>query len=320
MNYGEVLSSSWRTIWKHKVLWIFGFLAALGGGSSGGSSGGGGGGGGSGNGFPGTFNPQLNEWLQQVNSWLQSNWWVILVLAAVIFLFVILLTVLSTFGQIGLVRGAWKADEGTQKLRFGPLFAESGRYFWRVVGFTLLVFVVGLVIIMVLGLGAVAGVILTLGVGLLCLIPFLCIFVLVAWLAGIIIRLTVVSIVGEDKGIFEALSGVWDTARGHLGEVILMGLILGLGGGLVQFFIAIPFFFAFFPVLIGVFMDTGEAMRATLLASAALFCLYLPIAMFLGSVVEAYLGTAWTLTYRRLTGRGPALVEVLPAAPVDQPA
>ena len=38
MNYGEVLSSAWKTIWKHKVLWIFGILAGLGAGSGGGSA------------------------------------------------------------------------------------------------------------------------------------------------------------------------------------------------------------------------------------------------------------------------------------------
>jgi len=28
MDYGNVLSRAWQIIWKHKVLWIFGILAA----------------------------------------------------------------------------------------------------------------------------------------------------------------------------------------------------------------------------------------------------------------------------------------------------
>jgi len=38
MDFGEVLSKAWRIVWKHKVLWIFGFLASLGQGWGGGSS------------------------------------------------------------------------------------------------------------------------------------------------------------------------------------------------------------------------------------------------------------------------------------------
>lgn len=27
MNYGEILSKTWKVIWKHKILWLFGVLA-----------------------------------------------------------------------------------------------------------------------------------------------------------------------------------------------------------------------------------------------------------------------------------------------------
>ena len=30
MDFGEVLSSAWKIIWKHKVLWIFGILVSCG--------------------------------------------------------------------------------------------------------------------------------------------------------------------------------------------------------------------------------------------------------------------------------------------------
>ena len=140
MSYGEVLSNAWKTIWKYKVLWIFGILAGLG------SGGGGGGGGGSAgpningdNNQPDFFNP---AWGDQVGRWLEQNWWVFIVAAVVIFLLVIVIIILSTYGRIGLARGAWKGDEGAARLTFGELFAESGRYFWRVLGLALLIFVI----------------------------------------------------------------------------------------------------------------------------------------------------------------------------------
>jgi len=35
MEYGQTISQSWNLLWKHRILWVFGFLAALG--SSGGN-------------------------------------------------------------------------------------------------------------------------------------------------------------------------------------------------------------------------------------------------------------------------------------------
>jgi len=43
MDFGEILSKAWKTIWKHKILWLFGLLAGCSAASSGGGGGGGGG-------------------------------------------------------------------------------------------------------------------------------------------------------------------------------------------------------------------------------------------------------------------------------------
>jgi hypothetical protein len=54
--------------------------------------------------------------------------------------------VLGTFGRTGLVRGTWLADEGADRLNFGQLWNESRPYFWRVLGLTLLLMVLGWVL------------------------------------------------------------------------------------------------------------------------------------------------------------------------------
>src|SRR5436190_18100031 len=38
MHYGELLSRAWQLTWQHKVLWVFGMLAALVSAGNGGSS------------------------------------------------------------------------------------------------------------------------------------------------------------------------------------------------------------------------------------------------------------------------------------------
>ncbi|MGD8904906.1 MAG: hypothetical protein PVI67_15190, partial [Anaerolineae bacterium] len=38
MDYGKILTRAWEITWRWKILWILGFLAALGSGGGGGSS------------------------------------------------------------------------------------------------------------------------------------------------------------------------------------------------------------------------------------------------------------------------------------------
>lgn len=310
MSYGEVLSNAWKTIWKYKVLWIFGILAGLGSGGGGGSSGGG-----SGPNFnnnnngnrPDFFNP---AWGDQVGRWLQQNWWIFIVAALVIFLLVVVIIILSTYGRIGLTRGAWKGDEGVARLTFAELFAESGRYFWRVLGLALLIFGITAAAGLIIAVGTAGVAVVTLGLGVLCLIPLFCVLGVVAWVLEIIVRLAVIAITGEDKGVIEGLQSAWNTVRAHLGESIVMGLILGIGGGIVRFIIALPFLAALIPLFPLMANQTQQTLERGLIGAAVVFCIYLPVAIFLSGIVEAYVGTAWTLTYRRLTGHSRAAVEV----------
>lgn len=306
MNYGEVLTNAWKTIWKYKVLWIFGILAGLG---SGGGGGGGNGGGGNRFNFsngnnPGNFNfPNFSD---RVGPFLQNNWWLLIILALLALLVVIVLIILGTYGRIGLARGAWQADDGAVRLTFGSLFAESGRYFWRVLLLAIIIFVVGILLVILIALPSAFLAAVTLGVGLICLIPFFCILGLLGWVVQIVIRLAIIAIVGEDLGVLAGLQRGWEVARDHLAESIVMGLILGIAGGVLNFVIALPFIGALLPLGMMIFNQTTTVVRTSLITAGVLFCLYLPVAIFLGGVVESYVGTAWTLTFRRLTGRAHA--------------
>jgi hypothetical protein len=307
MSYGEVLSNAWKTIWKYKVLWIFGILAGLG------SSGGGSGRGSSGPNFnnngnqPDFLNP---TWANPIGRWLEQNWWIFIVAAVLIFLLVIVIIILSTYGRIGLTRGAWKADEGAARLTFGELFAESGRYFWRVLGLALLMFIIAVGASLVIGVGTAGVALFTLGLGLLCLIPFFCVLGVVAWVVEIIVRLAVIAIAGEDLGVIDGLRRAWNTVRAHLGESIVMGLILGIGSGILRIIISLPFLAVLIPLVPLVASQTQQTFERGAIGAAVIFCAYLPFAIFLGGIVESYVGTAWTLTYRRLTGRSRTAVEV----------
>jgi hypothetical protein len=321
MNFGEVLSRAWQIIWKHKVLWIFGILAGLG--AGGGSNGGGGGGtrySMDQNNFNFGNNFGQNIPWYQVENWFRTNWWIFILLALAFLALIVVIIVLSTFGRIGLARGAWQADEGAEKLGFGRLFAESGPYFWRVFGLNLLIFILWIAVLAILFLPAAAFAALTLGIALVCLGPLLillcCLLVPLGWAVSVVTEQAVVAITCEDLGLIDGLKRGWQVFRANLGPQVIMFLILGIGGGILRFLIALPAFLIVLPLVGAAIANTNAAWMAGGITSVVMLCIYIPIALVLNGVLTGYTGTAWALTFRRLTGRGlpaPAPVEVVPA-------
>lgn len=314
MNYGEILGKSWKTVWKHKVLWIFGLLASC-------SRGGGGGGGGqginyqfSGREFPGgapfgNLPPGLERFLNDLGRWFSSETaWIIVALLVLFFLALwLVLFVLGIFGRIGLVRGAWRADEGVEKLSFGELWRESLPYFWRVVLLMLLFFAITLAIALVLIGPAILISVLTLGLGIFCLlIPLICLLIPVFWALSVWLEQAIVAVVGENLGVIEGVKRGWEVIRNNLAQMLVMSLILLIGAAVIGFLIGLPILLVMVPLILSLFAQDQGVFWYGLGFSAVLFLLYLPLAIALNAVLQAYLGTAWTLTFRRLTGRGPA--------------
>ncbi|GAP07708.1 hypothetical protein ATHL_02595 [Anaerolinea thermolimosa] len=322
MNYGEVLSRAWQIIWKYKVLWIFGILAGLG--SGGGGSSGGGGGSGVNYRFDGSqFRPPFDTsqyFLQRLEIWIENNWWVFIVLAVLALVFLAVVIVLSTFGRIGLARGTWQADEGKEKLTFGGLFAESSAYFWRVLGLNILIFLAWIVLVLALVVPSTMIAALTAGIALICLGPLLillcCLLIPVGWAVSVIVEQAIVAITCENRSLIDGLKRGWEIFRANLGPAAIMFLILGIGGGIARFIIALPFFFTLMPLIGAALIDGERAWMTGGIITLVLFCLYLPVEIVLNGIVTTYTGASWTLTFRRLTGRQAATtaVEVIPAA------
>ena len=311
MNYGEVLSKSWKIIWKHKVLWIFGILAGCG------SARAGGGGGGNFNySFQqGELPPALENFFRQFER--IPDWQVVLGIGALI-LFVLLLVVLavflSTVGRIGLIRGAQQADGDEARLTFGGLFSGSMAYFWRVFGLNLLVGVAILLIVGLLFVMGVLGAIATFGMLLICLIPLICVFIPLMWLVGIVVEQANIAIVVENTGVIAGLKRGWQVFRDNLGAMIVMGLILILGVGLVGgFIIGLPLVFIVAPAVVGLLIGTRSGIGGGLLVAGLCLVAYLPVWLLLTGILTSYVESAWTLTYLRLTSK-PATLDLAPEA------
>src|SRR3990172_8965125 len=141
-NFGEILTRAWQITWKYKVLWIFGILA----GCTSGSGGGGGGGGNTGysTGPSEDWNvpPEIQglvSWMADFVAWVEDNLWIFVVIGLVFLLLVIISIFLGTIGRIGLIKGAYQAEMGAERLALGELFSASMPYFWRVFGLSFLI-------------------------------------------------------------------------------------------------------------------------------------------------------------------------------------
>jgi hypothetical protein len=310
MDFGEVLSRAWQIIWKHKVLWIFGILASC-------------------TNSGGTGNPASTfTWQEEFPNQFErtfteiSDWQILAVIAAIFFVVLVIAIVvifIGTIGRIGIIRGTMQAEQAEEKLSFGELFSGSMSYFWRVFLLNLLVGI-GLFVFFMLAFAVVAvGGILTLGLGLLCLIPMLCLLVPVTWAIMVVLEQANIAIVVEDLGIMDGLKRGWEVVRLNPGPMIVMWLILVLGIGLIGgFIIGLPLMVTIFPILAGIFAEGDTALFGGLAVAALCFLAYLPILILLGGILRSYVGSAWTLTFMRLTQQAEPLegepLEPLPEA------
>jgi hypothetical protein len=307
IDYGEVLSKAWKIVWKHKILWVFGILASFGQGSGGGSGGGGSNTRGYSSGSDFDFSSLPPEWLQffsDAERFLENvQWWGWVLLVLGFLLLIVVSAVLSTIGKSGLIVGTKRADTSDEKLTLGNLLSGSMQYFWRVFWFNFLAGLAIMVILLIILLPMVFLGVITAGVGMLCLIPLICLLVPVSWLLSILLDQSIIAIVVENTGMIEGLKRGWQVCRQNPWQLILMGLILGIGGGVVNFILAIPVFLALIPVILPFVTGSLEALSTAGMISLLLCCLYLPVLYLFTGVLTAYIQSAWTLTYIRLTGK-----------------
>ncbi len=295
MDYGNVLSRAWQIVWKHKILWIFGILAGCTqAGTSGGSN--------SGFRFSGSeFGPGFQRLTGGVS---QNTWIAILIAVVVVFLVLWLIAIfLGTVGTIGLVRGTLQAETGAEKLVFADLFSNSMPYFWRVLGLNVLAFLALLILFPIIGvpLG-----ICTCGLGFLALFLFIPVF----------LELANISIVVENRGVFDALGRSWQMIRDHFGPVLVMALILNVGVSFVAgFIIGLPLLLVLGPVIAGVITQSTTGSNAAIpggvIVAGLCFLAYLPVLLILSGILRSFLTSSWTLAFTRLTTQ-PAAVEPVP--------
>lgn len=317
MDYGKVLSKAWKTIWKHKILWLFGILAGCS------ASGGGGGGGGRASsnisGSSGSFQDgpsfmgpqaqyrfeQFFRSLSEVQPWV----WVMIGVGILVLVFVlsILALMVGTLGTTGVIKGAAMADRASEEdkpISFGAIFKGIKPYYWKVLLLTVGINVVGLIVGLILALPIILFTVCTCFLGLFLLIP-------VGWFINAMVTFTTIGIIEEDLGIFEAIGRAWQLIIKNLGDVAVMFLILGVGQFVIGLVIAVPIFVSFLPVVINIISSGAQVFRTGMIISLVMFLIALPLVIFLSGALRAYVLTSWTLTYRRMAEKSELEPEVI---------
>lgn len=305
MDYGSLLSRAWQITLRHRILWLFGILSALGTGGGGGNSNFRFGGARTdGNVIP----PEVQRQFERPEVVA-----VILVVACIALVIALVLFVLSIIGRGGLIGGVRLAEEHGA-LTFGEAWSVGTRYFWRMLGIVLLTLIPAILIALFTGfIGVVAAV--TLGIGALCLIPLLCLLILAFIPIGIIAHFAQFGVVLDDLGVVDAFRRGWQVLQTNLGPIILLGLLVIVIGFIAGLILVAPFFAIIFPTILITALGGGRVDTTALaLAGLGVLC-YLPIAIVLAGIIHTWTTAVWTLAYEQFTGRAPAVIPPQPTPP-----
>ncbi|MEJ2734716.1 MAG: hypothetical protein P8189_14305 [Anaerolineae bacterium] len=290
MDYGAVLSRAWEITWRWKVLWILGFLAALGNGVSTGNP---------------SYTMDTSDWGYTFHRpWIPPRIIALLIGIACLVLFIgIALWVLSVIARGGLIAGVQQVEDGgmCNPNRWCPSCRRDCQ--WRTLAASSAGFSGP-----PRGLG-IAGAILFGGVfcgGAVLLAIVLAQIRIYAERAAIL----------EDLDWIEAFKRGWQVLKENLGPTILFWLIfLAIGlvfvGGVVASLAAVlaPFIAIFSRMQPGFWLAVPLCFGGLL--GALLFAL-------LGSIVETFGSATWTLAYRELTGLAAASATQLEAEPAAE--
>jgi hypothetical protein len=317
MDFGRVLGRAWEIVWRWKILWLLGFLGALGQGTSGANT-----------------SYQFGGQDLQNGNLPDINWPVLggalAALACLGLLVGIALLIVSIIARGGLIAGvAQVEDEGSTS--FARAWAVGATRFWTLFGISVLVAlpIILLVLVMLAGIFAFAGgtAILTsqgdqsvgpiIGGLFACLCPGFCLIFVLA------IVLSQIQIYAERAAILEGLNWTaafsrgWQVLKANLGPTVVLWLIflvLGLVIGAIILAITVPILLP----LVALFgRDSNVSSAAVWIPVCGLGLLATILGAIVNSVVTAFTSATWTLAYRQLTA--PLLPPPLSPLSPDEP-
>lgn len=325
MDYGKVLTRAWEITWRWKILWILGFLAALG------SANGGGGG--------SSYSTSSGDWPYGWGYTYHQPYIPAGVIAAIVgvaclgIIIAIAIWVVSVIARGGLIAGVQQVEDEGQT-SFGSAWRAGARRFWTLFGISILaaipliiLAVVGIIVIIMMFVGSgfafdssnAAG---AMGIvtSIFCGGAFCCGMVILAIILQQIRLYAERAAILEDLGWIEAFVRGWDVLKANLGPTIVFWIIFFAIG--VVFFIAIAAILGITAVpfiALVANVDPGTWLIAPVICGGLVFVV---VAALVNAIVQTFTSATWTLAYRDMVGlSGPAAepVEELAAEEGEEP-
>jgi hypothetical protein len=164
-------------------------------------------------------------------------------------------------------------------------------------------------------IGALA--VLTLGFGMVCMIPVFLLFIPVGILLYAFMEQAIAAVIVDNLGVTSAMQRAWELVKQNLLAMALMSLIIYLGSMIVGMIVSVPAMipmFGFFgTVLSSPTTEPDPQVIQTMTRSMLWWMLaFSPVYALLQGILLTFMQSAWTLTYMRLTkpqDQAPVLLE-----------
>ena len=288
MDYGRIISDSFKIAWRYKSLWVFGLFA---------------GGGGAGFNFDDSwfrkqdlgFNPE--EFFQ---TWdLPFDWHLLIPIALALAIMSLGFMIMHLISVPALIDGVNKIKRGGS-YRLGSSFSVGINFFWRFFGLSIIALVVifsSMLVAVAFGFAAYAIHWAVMVFYILMLIPLL---IGLFFGATSVFELGTRAMVVRDIGIFDSIHEGYLLLRRNLGNNILMFLIyiglsigLGLGALLIWAMVGAP--------IALVALATGLGLVPALILAVIMG---LPISLIVGGFIGTVVESLYTLFYFELVEPG----------------
>ncbi len=309
MDYMATIRRGLELTWNNKFLWALGFLAALGSGASFSNS----------NYSANSGNTgALAEWLTPER--MAAITAGLAAFTCIAFIVGIILWLVALSARGGLIGAVAQLERGAAAPTFRSAFRMGWRRVGRLVGMTLVLYIVPVILFIVLMVAffAVAGGAAYLvsgtedpgaalaGMGGLALvfICLMCLLIPIAIALSLVYAFAFRGIVLRDLGVMDSIRHGWQVVRAHLGEIILLGLAFFLIGIIILIIAAA--IIAPIVLLVGVPMVALMESNATFLQGLlAVLGIVLGLIVFalISAITTAWQSATFTLAYLQWTGK-----------------
>jgi len=284
-DFGDVLTRAWKITWKHKVLWVISVLPFL------------------------TMFLILPFWLillfQQnldfnaIPTWMENPFY-----RTIAILVYLVMIVSSMFLQIAsrssLTLGIYTAEAGLQPVSFVHLLQNGFRYFWRILGNSLLI---GLgMMVVFLGFFVILGAlsVVTMGFAMLCIQPLFFLMIPLFMLVMTLLEQSESAIVVDELKVMDALKRAYELIKANIWKYVLITLIVYFGTNILISIVTFPLMIPmFFFMMRG--MQGGLGFNSMIRMQAVFGVVILPLMALLQGFSLTYIKSAMMLTYLRLT-------------------